>query len=178
MDQHPMTRLSGEPSLFSLAKSAVNTSAQSHVLCNMFCRCAPCLTRSLTHLIRQCGQDIRNTNKHLRDVTAHTVHTVTSRKFCLQCTRRTITYVAKRVLLPVSPFPHYVQWFYTRTLQPACCCNSIRINYSLNFQIVQNFKIEYKYGKLEYKVQPMYLPEGPLSFTFTDRSSYYLQKYN
>ncbi|KAJ9592494.1 hypothetical protein L9F63_015910 [Diploptera punctata] len=38
-------------------------------------------------------------------------------------------------------------------------------------KIVQMFKIQYKYKKLEYRIHPMYTPDGPLKFTFINRTS-------
>ncbi|BES90256.1 cytochrome P450 [Nesidiocoris tenuis] len=37
-------------------------------------------------------------------------------------------------------------------------------------KIVAKYRVEYNYGELEYKVQPMFMPCGPLKFTFIDRN--------
>ncbi|RZF38821.1 hypothetical protein LSTR_LSTR000524 [Laodelphax striatellus] len=42
---------------------------------------------------------------------------------------------------------------------------------TLIVKILKSYKIEYLYDKLEYRVQPMYTPYGPLKFKFTDRNT-------
>nr|AIW79956.1 cytochrome P450 CYP301B1 [Nilaparvata lugens] len=41
---------------------------------------------------------------------------------------------------------------------------------TLLVKILKSYRIEYLYDKLEYRVQPMYTPYGPLKFKFTDRT--------
>ncbi|XP_075234243.1 putative cytochrome P450 49a1 [Lycorma delicatula] len=36
-------------------------------------------------------------------------------------------------------------------------------------KIIQSYKIKYNYEKLHYSIHPMYMPDGPLRFTFIDR---------
>ncbi|KAF6217028.1 hypothetical protein GE061_001381 [Apolygus lucorum] len=38
-------------------------------------------------------------------------------------------------------------------------------------KVILSYKVEYNGSKLDYKVTPMFMPSGPLKFTFTDRSS-------
>ncbi|XP_066154571.1 probable cytochrome P450 49a1 isoform X2 [Euwallacea fornicatus] len=37
-------------------------------------------------------------------------------------------------------------------------------------KILQNYRVEYHYGNLEYYIHPMYTPNGPLKFKFIDKS--------
>lgn len=38
------------------------------------------------------------------------------------------------------------------------------------FQMIQSYKIEYNYPKLDYYIHPMYTPDGPLKFNLKERS--------
>jgi len=37
------------------------------------------------------------------------------------------------------------------------------------FQMIQKFRIEYHYEKLQYRIHPMYTPDGPLRFKLIER---------
>lgn len=47
--------------------------------------------------------------------------------------------------------------------------NNVNIYTISSFQILQYYKIEYHHKKLDYYIDPMYTPKGPLKLKFINR---------